>query len=69
MDFGDAPLTISNVVLKALDSGLEVCMVGLDFSAAIDHVNHEALIFKLHQPGTGSSFFNILIELLSNSKQ
>ena len=39
---GDVLLTISNVVQKALDSGLEVRMVGLNFSAAFDHVNHEA---------------------------
>ena len=69
MDFGDALLIISNVVQKALDSGLAVGMVGLDFCAAFDHVNHEVLIFKLHQLGIGRSFLNILIELLSNSKQ
>ena len=65
----DALLTISNVVQKALDSGHEVRMVGLDFSAAFDRVNHEALIFKLRQLGIGGSFLNILIEFLSNRKQ
>ena len=42
----DALLTITNFVPKALDCGSEVCMVGLDFSAAFDRVNHKALIFK-----------------------
>ena len=44
-------------------------MVGRDFGAAFDSVNHEALIFKLHQLGIGGSFLNILIEFLSNRKQ
>ena len=30
-----------------------VRMVGLNFSAAFDRVNHEALIFKLRQTGIG----------------
>ena len=45
----DALLTITNFVQKALDSGCEVRMVGLDFSAAFDWVNHKALVFKLRQ--------------------
>ena len=43
----DALLTITNFVQKALDRGCKVCMVGLDFSAAFDRVNHKFLIFKL----------------------
>ena len=65
----DTLLTNSNVVQKALDFDHEVCMVGLDFSAAFNHVNQEALIFKLRQLGIGGSFLNILIEFLSNRKQ
>ena len=44
-------------------------MVGLDFSAAFDRVNHKALIFKLKQLGIGGQFLNILIEFLSNRTQ
>ena len=44
-------------------------MVGLDFSAAFDRVNHKALIYKLRQLGIGGSFLNILIEFLTNRKQ
>ena len=65
----DALLTITNVVQKALDSGCEVRMVGLDFSAAFDHVNHEALIFKLRQLGLGGAFLSILIEFLTDRVQ
>ena len=65
----DALLTISNVVQKSLDSGHEVRLVGLDFSAAFDRVNHEALIFKLKQMGIGGVFLNMIIEFLSGRKQ
>ena len=44
-------------------------MVGLDFSAAFDRVNHKALIFKLRQLGIGGPFLSILTEFLSNRLQ
>ena len=44
-------------------------MVGLDFSAAFDRVNHKALIFKLRQLGVGGPFLSILTEFLSNRLQ
>ena len=65
----DALLTISNVVQRALDLGQEVRMIGLDFSAAFDRVNHKALLFKLKQLGIGGPFYNILAEFLSNRTQ
>ena len=65
----DALLTITNFVQKALDCGCEVCMVGLDFSAAFGHVNHKALIFKLRQLGVCGPFLSILTEFLSNRLQ
>ena len=65
----DALLTITSVVQKALDSGCEVRMVGLDFSAAFDRVNHEALVFKLRQLGLGGAFLSILIEFLTDRVQ
>ena len=65
----DALLTISSTVQKSLDSGHEVRLIGLDFSAAFDRVNHEALIFKLKQMGVGGAFLNIIIEFLTGRKQ
>ena len=65
----DAVLTISDRVQGALDSGSEARMVGLDFSAAFDRVNHKALIHKLGQLGIGGPFLNILKEFLTNRKQ
>ena len=46
-----------------------MCMVGLDFSAALDHVNHKALICKLRQLDVGGSFLIILTKFLSNRLQ
>ena len=65
----DALLTITNFVQKALDCGNKVCMVGLDFSAAFDRVNHKTLIFKLRQLGVDGPFLSILMEFLSNRLQ
>ena len=65
----DAILTITSFVQKALDSGCELHVVGLDFSAAFNWVNHEALVFKLRQLGVGGPFLSILNEFLSNRLQ
>ena len=65
----DTLLAITNFVQKALDNGGEVRMVGLDFSAAFDRVNHKALVFKLRQLGVGGPFLSILTEFLSNRLQ
>ena len=47
-----------------MDTDCEVCMIGLDFSAASDCVNHEALIFTLSQI-VGGTCRNILVEFLT----
>ena len=65
----DALLTITNFVQKALDSGCEVSMVGLEFSAAFNRVNHKALVFRFRQLGVGGPFLSILTEFLSNRLQ
>ena len=65
----DALLTITNFFQKALDCGCEVRLMGRDFNAAFDCVNHEALIFKLRQLDVGGPFLRILAELLSNRLQ
>ena len=44
-------------------------MMGLDFSAAFDRVNHKALIFKLRELGVGGPFLSILTEFLSDRLQ
>ena len=65
----DALLTITNYVQKELDCGCQVRVVGLDFSAAFDRVNHKAVIFKLRLLDVGGSFLSILTEFLSNRLQ
>ena len=65
----DALLTISSELQKALDCGHEARMVGLDFSAAFDMVNHSALIYKLKLLGIGGPILNILIEFLTGRIQ
>ena len=40
-------------------------MIELDFSAAIVHVSHEALIFKFRLMGIGGTFLSIIIEFLT----
>ena len=44
-------------------------MVVLDFSAAFDRVNHEALVFKLRQLGVGGPFLSIATKFLSDRLQ
>ena len=65
----DALLTISSYLQRSLDRGLEARMVGLDFSAAFDRVNHSALIYKLKLIGIGGPFLNIIKEFLTNRTQ
>ena len=55
---------ISDKVQRALDSSFEARMVGLEFSAAFDRVNHNALIYKLRQLSIGGPFLNILMDFL-----
>ena len=64
----DALLTISSAVQKSLDSGHEVRLIGLDFSAALDHVNHEAIVFKLRQIGVRGAFIHLIVELIDSRK-
>ena len=44
-------------------------MVGLDFSAAFDSVNHNELIYKLRQLSIGGPFLNVLMDFLTDRKQ
>ena len=44
-------------------------MVGLDFSAAFDFINHKVLISKLRQLGVGGPFLRNQNEFLSNRLQ
>ena len=43
----DALLCVSHTLQSALESGQEVRIVQIDFSAAFDRVNHLGILYKL----------------------
>ena len=44
-------------------------MVQIDFSAAIDMVNHQAILFKLSSVEVGGSVLSVLTQFLSNRSE
>ena len=65
----DALLDYCNMGQLALDSGAEMRTVQIDFSAAFDRVNHEALIYKLRDVGVSGSVLSIIRGFLSDRVQ
>ena len=49
----DALLCVSNTLQSALENGQEARIVQIDFSAAIDRVNHLSILYKLCSVGIG----------------
>ena len=60
----DAHLCVSYTLKSALKSRHEARMVQIDFSAAIDRVNHKGIINKLYSVGIESSVLSILKKFL-----
>ena len=56
----DALLCMSHTLQSTLESGQEARMVQIDFSAAIDRVNHLGILYNLCSVGIGGSVFSIL---------
>ena len=65
----DALLCVSHTLQSALESGQEVRIVQIDFSAAFDRVNHLGILYKLCSVGIGGSVLSILTQFLSNLSQ
>ena len=65
----DALLCVSQTLQSALESGQEARIVQIDFSAAIDRVNQQGILYKLCSVGIGGSVLSILSQLLSNRSQ
>ena len=65
----DALLKIVHDLQDALDGGSEARLAQLDFSAAFDRVNHEAMLFKLRTSGVGGPMLSIIEQFLSNRTQ
>ena len=65
----DALLTFNTDVQAALNEGMEVRAVAIDFSAAFDKVNHSGIIFQLKNIGVGGKFLELCQSFLSNRRQ
>ena len=66
---GDALLCLSHTLQSALESGQEARIVQIDFSAGIDRVNHQGILYRLCSVGIGRSVLFILTQFLSNRSQ
>ena len=65
----DALLCVSHALQSALESGQEARIVQIDFSAALDRVNHRGVLYKLCSVGIGGSMLSLLTQFLSNRSQ
>ena len=57
---------MSYTLQSALDSGQKARIVQINFSAAIDRVNHQGILYKLFSVGIGGSMLSTLTLFLSN---
>ena len=60
---------VSHTLQSALESGQEAGILQIDFSAALDRVNHQGNLYKLCSVGIGGSVLSILTQFLSNLPQ
>ena len=65
----DALLCLSHTLQSALVTGQEARIVQIDFSAALDRVNHLGILYKLCSAGVGGYVLSILTQFLSNRSQ
>ena len=56
----DALLCVALTLQKALEMGQEARIVQIDFSEALDRVNHQWILFKLCSVGVGGSVLSVL---------
>ena len=65
----DALLCVANTLQNALEMGQEARIVQIDFSSALDMVNHQSILFKFCSLGVGGSVLSVLAQFLSNRSQ
>ena len=65
----DALLCVSHTLQSALDRREEARIAQIDFSAAIDRVNHQEFLYKLCSVGIGGYVLTILTQFLSDRSQ
>ena len=53
-------------VTHTLQSGQETRIVQINFSAALDRVNHQGILYKLSSVGIIGSVLSVLMQFLSN---
>ena len=51
----DALLCVLHTLQSALESGKEARIVQIDFSSAVERVNHQQILYKLSSVGIGYS--------------
>ena len=64
-----ALLCVSLTLQSALESEQEARIMQSDFSAAVDRVNHQGILYKLCSVGISDSVLSILTQFLSNRSQ
>ena len=62
----DVLLCVSHTLQSALESGQEVRIEEIDFSAVFDRVNNQDILYRLCSVGIGGSVLSILTQFLSN---
>ena len=65
----DALLCVPHTLQSALESGQGARIVQIDFSAAIDRVNHQGILYRLSSVGISGSVLSVLTQFLSNRPQ
>ena len=65
----DTLLCVPHTLQSALESVQEARIVQIDFSAAIDRVNHLGILYKLCSVGIGGSVLSKLKQFLTNRSQ
>ena len=64
-----ALLCVAHTLQCALQMGQEARMVQIDFSATIDRVNHQGILFELCSVGVGGYVLSVLTQFLSSRSQ
>ena len=69
LDTCDALLCVAHTLQSALQMLKEARIVHIDFSAALDRVNHQGIRFQHCSVGVGGSVLSVLTQFLSNRSQ
>ena len=65
----DTLLCVSHTLQSALERGQEARIVQIDFSAALDRVNHQGILYRFSSVGIGGSMLSVLTQFLYSRSQ